>query len=132
MQVTGGCHCGNVRVSLELPRPTAEYSPRACDCDFCRKHAAAYISDAKGALSIAITDERELARYRQGSETAEFLVCRRCGVLVAVTHDGHATVNARVVDAAFAAEQAVSPKQLSAEDKVKRWQQVWFADVTIG
>ena len=132
-RVTGGCHCGNLRVSLQLSRAAIAYSPRACDCEFCRKHGAAWVSDPEGALRIQITDDRELARYRQGSGSAEFVICRVCGVVVAVTYLArHAAVNARALDAAFAADQVVSPKTLAPEDKTRRWQAVWFADVTFG
>jgi hypothetical protein len=131
--VTGGCHCGNLRVRLELARAATAYSPRACDCEFCRKHGVAWVSDPDGALRIQIIDDRELARYRQGSGSAEMLLCRVCGVVVAATyHSRHAAVNARVLDAAFAADQVVSPRLLSPDDKTQRWQALWFADVTFG
>jgi hypothetical protein len=136
-QVNGGCHCGNIRLDIELTRAPGEYSPRACDCDFCRKHGAAYISDAHGSLVIRIRDERERGMYRQGSGMAECLLCRNCGVLVGACYrsDGrlYAAVNAKVVDAgtAFAAEQSVSPKQLSAGQKTDRWKAIWFSDVRI-
>ena len=138
MQVlTGGCHCGNLRVQLELTRPLDAYSPRACDCDFCSKHYAAYLSDPDGSLLVQITDDEQCGRYRQGSGRAEFLVCRACGVLVAVLHRAedkiYAAVNARVIDGApaFATEQPVSPKTLSETEKTKRWQSVWFSNVAL-
>ena len=44
-----------------------------------------------------------MRRYRQGSNTAEFLFCGYCGILVAVIfeHDAHihGAVNARCLDA---------------------------------
>jgi hypothetical protein len=45
----------------------------------------------------------------------------------------YAAVNAKVVDAGttFAAEQSVSPKQLSAGQKMNRWKDIWFSDVRI-
>ena len=135
--LAGGCHCGNIRVQLELTGPPASYHPRACDCDFCRKHAAAYVSDNRGSLRIRIRDERQAGRYRQGSGTAELLVCRECGVLVgALYRDGgqlYAAVNARVIDrpGPFGAEQVVSPQTLTPPDRVKRWQDIWFADVSV-
>lgn len=135
--VNGGCHCGNIRLEMGLTEAPGSYQPRACDCDFCRKHAAAYVSDAKGTLRIRITNPRDTARYRQGSGQAEFLVCRNCGVLVAVLleSDGqtYGTVNAKAVDIAveFGNEQPVSPKTLAADAKVKRWRNVWFSQVEI-
>jgi hypothetical protein len=148
-ELEGGCHCGNLRITAHLTREPGNYVPRACDCDFCRKHGAAYVSDPQGWVSIRVAAEADCSRYRQGSGSAEFLVCRRCGVLVAVLHGHgpgtsrqtdddighglHATLNVRAlsVPTAFAPEQTVSPKRLAAADKVRRWQEVWFADVRL-
>jgi hypothetical protein len=136
-QLSGGCHCGNLRIELELPRSPASYNPRACDCDFCRKHGAAYVSDPQGSLLIRMRDEEQAGRYHQGSGQAELLLCRNCGVLVGAVYrrDGrlYAAANARVVDGGvrFGTEQAVSPKSLSAGDKAQRWCDIWFAQVTL-
>jgi hypothetical protein len=136
-RLDGGCHCGNIRLELDLSREPAAYNPRACDCDFCTKHSAAYVSDPQGALSIYIEDPARAGRYRQGSEQAEFLLCKGCGVLAAVLyrHEGRliGAANARAVGGgkAFGPEQAVSPKQLSGTGKVERWRQVWFTQVRI-
>src|SRR5579871_2878734 len=132
----GGCHCGNIRLELSLSQTPTVYGPRACDCDFCRKHAAAYVSDPAGALAIRIQDASQTARYRQGSGQAEFLLCTRCGVLTAVLYQDagrtYAAVNARACDAAgFGPEQSVSPKQLAAGEKSARWRSLWFPDVSI-
>jgi hypothetical protein len=135
--VSGGCHCGNIVVELQLAEEPARYRPRACDCDFCRKHAAAYISDARGSLQIRIIDPDKTGTYRQGAELAEMLLCAHCGVLVGALFRSaeriHATVNVRIIDgnAGFAADQAVSPKTLSGEDKVARWKRLWFSDVIV-
>ncbi len=135
--VSGGCHCGNIRVQLQLTREPAAYRPRACDCDFCRKHSAAYVSDPQGSLHLQIAEAGEAGRYRQGSAQAQLLLCRRCGVLVAVLFEGdgelHAAANARALDAAvsFGAEQPVSPQILAAADKARRWREIWFHAVTV-
>jgi len=137
VQLSGGCHCGNLRLLLQLTREPAEYSPRACDCDFCRKHGAAWLSDAQGSLRITVREPAGLGKYTQGSRTAELLLCQHCGVLVAacLNADGrlYGAVNARAVegDAPFAATQVVSPQQLSVDDKARRWRQLWFSDVSI-
>lgn len=133
--VKGGCHCGNVLVDVELAGRSGTYNPRACDCDFCRKHGAAWVSDSKGSLLIHIQDERETRRYRQGGGNADILVCRNCGVVVCVTYRGEegiwAAVNARALDAKFDVEQLVSPKALSDIDKVSRWRKLWFPHVRV-
>jgi hypothetical protein len=135
--VAGGCHCGNIRVELQLPREPGAYAPRACDCDFCRKHGAAYVSDPYAALTLWIRNERDTGRYRQGSGQAEMLLCRECGVLVGALHraDGrlYGVVNATAIDGGrrFGSEQPVSPQTLSAEDKLKRWREIWCSNVSI-
>ena len=138
MPLSGGCHCGNLRLQVQLTRAPAEYSPRACDCDFCRKHGAAWLSDPHGSLRISVRDTREVAKYAQGSGLAALLLCRQCGVVVGATlgEPGvrlYGAVNAKVIDGGtpFAAPETVSPHQLSAEEKVRRWQQLWFSDVRI-
>jgi len=136
--VSGGCHCGNILVEVELTRAPETYQPRACDCSFCRKHAAAYVSDPLGALRILVRSESESGRYRQGSGQAELLLCRSCGVLIGpLFREGgrlFAAVNSKVIDppARFGAEQSVSPQHLSGGEKAQRWQNIWFAHVSLG
>jgi hypothetical protein len=135
-RLSGGCHCDSIRVELELTRSPDSYHPRACDCDFCRKHVAAWISDPEGRVRIRSERERH-SIYRQGSGQAELLLCGRCGVVVAVLYRHekrlYAAINVRAIDggAGFAAEQPVSPKTLSGQQKAERWQDIWFANVTI-
>ncbi len=134
----GGCHCGNVQFEFTLARAPDTYNPRACDCEFCTKHAAAYVSDPSGSLSLRIKDETRVSRYRQGSGQAEFLVCADCGVLVAVLHGSgpglRGAVNAKAVEGTikFGPEQTVSPKKLAPSEKAQRWREVWFSKVSIG
>jgi hypothetical protein len=136
-KVSGACHCGNILVDMEFARTPGTYNPRACDCDFCRKHCASYVSDAQGSLLIRIKDERDSGTYRQGSGQAEFLLCRNCGVLLGVLYrrDGrlYAAVNVKVVDvrANFGVDLSVSPKKLSDSEKTERWQDIWFSNVKV-
>jgi hypothetical protein len=135
-RLSGGCHCGNIAVSVELASAPQTCRPRACDCEFCRKHGAAWVSDPKGSLLIRIAEAREAGRYAQGAELAEMLLCRRCGVLVAALWQQqrlYGVVNASVLDARdeFAPAQPVSPQRLSPEAKMSRWQSIWFANVTL-
>jgi len=135
--MSGGCHCGNIRVQLELTGPPASYRPRACDCDFCRKHAAAWISDPAGRVKITIGHAPHAVTYRQGTRQAELMLCGNCGVVVAALYRSegrrYAAVNAKVLDeaAGFGSEQSVSPQTLSAAEKLTRWRDIWFADVSI-
>jgi hypothetical protein len=135
-RLAGGCHCSNITVSIELTRDPSGYSPRACDCEFCRRHGAAWVSDPQGSLLIQIREHRDAGRYAQGAGIAEMLLCRNCGVLVAALWQGphlYGVLNANALEAraSFAAAQAVSPKSLSTESKMSRWQEIWFADVRL-
>lgn len=135
--LAGSCHCGNITVTVGLTRPPHEYIPRACDCEFCCKHGAAYISDPAGSLVIKLADKQLLQKYRQGSATADMLICAGCGVLIGGCYqaDGQlfAAINSRIIDgnSIFAASQPVSPKTLSADQKVQRWTQLWFRNVRL-
>lgn len=128
----GGCHCGNLRFQLETTKALADFSPRACDCDFCTRHRAAWVSDRHGRLHVRARDLQGLHRYRQGSGQAEFLSCAACAVLVAVvarSEDdrllGAANRNAFDGRVDFAPETSVSPQTLAADAKLARWTELW-------
>ena len=128
----GGCHCGALRWEFEGGTPLSTLVPRACDCDFCRRHRAAWVSDPQGRLQLQAT-VAALQRYRQGSGQAEFLMCRDCGVLVAVVARreagaliGAANRNAFDAQDVLAGETVVSLRSLAADAKLARWSQVWM------
>ena len=78
----GGCHCGNISLGLRLSQAPAETRLRACSCSFCRAHNTCTTSDPKGSVEIRAADWFLVERYRFGTGTAQFLICRRCGVYV--------------------------------------------------
>lgn len=133
----GGCHCGNISIELAHSGEPNTYNPRACDCDFCLKYTASYITDPLGKLAIVIKDEANLNKYRHSSGIANFLVCNICGVLVGVFHEENeqlfAAVNSKVFsnNTEFGAELAVSPKTLSDQERIQRWKNIWFTQVSI-
>jgi hypothetical protein len=55
---------------------------RGCSCTFCRAHNTRTTSDPHGSVEISAKDWSLVELYRFGSRTAEFLICRRCGVYV--------------------------------------------------
>ena len=88
----GGCHCGNLRLTLRLTQPPEETNLRACGCSFCRANQTRTVSDPNGAAEIWAGDWALVSRYRFGTATADFLVCRRCGIyLGAVTETDNGT-----------------------------------------
>lgn len=128
----GGCHCGELRWRFTSRQSPQAFVPRACDCDFCSRHRAAWVSDPQGHLVIHASNAA-LRRYRQGSGQADFVLCGECGVLVAVIAQGAdgrliGAANRNAFDArdAFAGETVVSPRLLAADAKLARWNQVWM------
>jgi hypothetical protein len=78
----GTCHCGAIGFTYTTGLRPHRWSVRACQCSFCRAHDALSTSDPDGRL-VFIADVPEcLQRYRFGMGTADFLLCRNCGIYV--------------------------------------------------
>jgi|SRR5215469_3087283 len=96
----GQCHCGNIEMVFTTALIPDQLRLRACVCSFCRRHGARTISDPAGQLEIVVHSDRNLSRYRFGLKTADFLLCRECGIYVGavVEIDGvwYATVNVNI------------------------------------
>ncbi|TPJ59326.1 aldehyde-activating protein [Mesorhizobium sp. B2-7-1] len=80
---SGGCHCGNIRLSFSTALDPAALEIRACQCSFCTRHGSRAAADPNGRLVISVADRDRLQVYRFGLRTADYLVCRDCGVYVA-------------------------------------------------
>jgi|ERR1700722_13733562 hypothetical protein len=108
MEHEGGCHCGNLRLRLRLTRQPEENATRSCACSFCRAHATRTVSDPQGHVEIRSRDWSLVERYRFSTGTADFLLCKTCGVYIgAVCETGQGTravtnVNSLADRAAFA------------------------------
>src|SRR4051812_45409182 len=48
----GGCHCGNIRIVVELPTAPEATALRACGCAFCRAHGVRTVADPSGVLKV--------------------------------------------------------------------------------
>ncbi|MEZ4382084.1 MAG: hypothetical protein R3A79_12105 [Nannocystaceae bacterium] len=81
--IVGRCHCGNLRLTLRTARDPAALGRRRCACSFCTGRRLRWTSDPAGAVEITVAEEAELSRYRFATGTADFLICRRCGQVVA-------------------------------------------------
>lgn len=55
-------------------------------CGFCSSRGVKSASDANGQLTLV--SQLRLIRYRFGHQTADFLLCPRCGTYVAAQMDG--------------------------------------------
>ena len=78
----GGCHCGAIGFRLRTRLAPPNWSIRACQCRFCRLHDALSTSDPDGSLEFVAAEPELLQRYRFALRTADFLLCRDCGVYV--------------------------------------------------
>ena len=130
--MTGRCHCGNIAIRFDASVDPRALPLRACDCTFCRRHGARTTADPAGRVRIEIRDPGEISRYRWGLATADFLVCRRCGVYAAaVLNEGAqswATVNTLIFDdqSSFQREAVpVSYEGESVSDRIERRKRSW-------
>ena len=78
------CHCGHLTARFQTAVEPASWAVRACQCSFCRNHGALMTSDPAGLLEFRSLDDGKVQRYRFGGRTADFLICRECGVYVGV------------------------------------------------
>lgn len=76
------CHCGAVQARYQTSLAPAAWSIRACQCSFCKAHAALSTSDPNGRLTFMAVDPTSLHRYSFGTRSAAFLICRNCGVYI--------------------------------------------------
>jgi len=74
------CHCGAIQFIYRTDRAPADWSIRACQCRFCRAHNALSVSGPDSKIEFRVRDADRLQRYRFGLRTADFLLCRNCGV----------------------------------------------------
>jgi hypothetical protein len=120
-------------LEVNLTSEPGRYNPRACDCSFCRENGAAYVSDPKGSVVIRTEAMSNIKFDQQGNKLAEFLFCVICEQLLGVRWNQCGSVNAHVLldKASFGKEMVASPKQLSAEQKVERWEELWFPEFVI-
>jgi hypothetical protein len=82
MDYRARCHCGAIAALYRTALPPAAWPVRACQCAFCTAHGALSTSDPSGVLSFRATDQSLLHRYQFGTRSADFLLCRGCGVFL--------------------------------------------------
>ena len=131
-RIDGACHCGNISYVFDASQSAEALGLRACQCSFCRAHGARTTSDPNGTVSIRVRDTTKLQRYRFGLKTADFLICRACGVFVGalMTEDGksYITVNANTFKPPPAYDIIAVAKNFEAEDvavRTSRRSEMW-------
>ena len=137
MAITGGCHCGNIRLTLAgVPQDTL-VAVRECGCSFCTKHGGLWTSHPGASLSVAVARPAEVGRYAFGTQSADFHVCRVCGVVPLVTSliDGrlYAVVTVRAlegIDLSRIPRRAADLEGEALAERLARRARGWIADVT--
>ena len=121
---TGGCHCGNIRLSFSTTLDPARIEIRACQCAFCTRHGSRAAADPAGRLTISVKDKPRLQVYRFGLRTADYLLCRECGVYVAAIcgddDDARAIVIVNALDDRERFSREPIPVRYDAESREQR------------
>jgi hypothetical protein len=137
MQIKGKCHCGNISFKLDWPGERPEIQAHACTCSFCRKHGGVWTSNPKSSLEVTVTELALVSKYELGTQSAQFHVCTRCGVVPLVTSRidarTYAVVNVNTFenvepDQLHQATLEVSSEQLDA--RLARRKRNWIAQVS--
>lgn len=138
MQVAGACHCGNVSFELDWRGSEQEIPARACTCSFCRKHGGVWTGQRDSALVVRLRDASLLSKYTQGTNTAEFWVCARCGVVPVVTSqiEGRtfAVVNVNAlegIDESLLKRASADFAAEAVDARLARRQRNWIGDVRV-
>ena len=97
----GACHCRAIGLVYATSLAPEEWQIRACQCTFCRIHAALSTSDPSGSLRFDEHVPGALNRYKFGRKTADFLLCRNCGAYIGAMMEsqskGFGIINIRVL-----------------------------------
>ena len=138
MDIAGGCHCGNITFTLGWQGDAAEIPARRCGCTFCSKHGGVWTSQPGATLRVRMSDVGAVSRYAFGTETAEFIVCARCGVTPLVTSQiegrTYAVVNVNTFENVERARLREVPASFEGEEvgaRLERRRRNWIADVVL-
>jgi len=136
MNILGSCHCGNVSFELAWEPDPARIPARACGCSFCVKHGGVWTSNRSGSLRVKLEDPALVEKYAFGTRTAEFQICRRCGVVPFVTSDiegrTYAVVSVNAFDNVDRSRLHVAPMSFEGEEtssRLERRKRNWIGDV---
>ena len=117
----GQCFCGSIGYEYQTAIAASEWSIRACQCAFCRAHNALSTSDPAGTLRFHAANPDNLQRYRFAMRTADFLLCRECGVYIGAVIETDlgrfGIINTHSLKVTPADIAAVKPITYDSEDK---------------
>jgi hypothetical protein len=77
IEVSGGCHCGAVRFTANLPQPPVP--ALACNCSICSMTGFLHVMVPHERFEL-LTGRDALTSYRFGTGAADHLFCSICGV----------------------------------------------------
>ena len=136
MLIRGGCHCRNISFTLAWEPDPIEIPARVCGCSFCAKHGGVWTSNPRGALRVKVEAPALVSQYTFGTETAEFQICARCGVVPVVTSriDDHlyavVSVNAfEGVEPSLLRHAPASFEEETEASRLARRKRSWIANV---
>lgn len=135
--LNGSCHCGDLRFVFHTNQSESEFTPRLCQCLFCIRHDAKWITDPEGTVEITYREPTTVSFYSFGTRTADFIICRNCGVLVAAVSeiDGtrYAALNSKsMVEHSFNVQALLSDFDgESLEERLDRRKRNWIKRVTL-
>lgn len=132
MTYAGRCHCGALGFSYETRLAPRDWHIRACQCAFCRAHGALSTSDPAGSLAFHVNDPEKSSRYRFALRTADFLVCRTCGVyvgaMITTANGRYGIINVNALDprpAELSSPQPISYATEVESERIGRREQRW-------
>ncbi|HXQ12951.1 MAG TPA: aldehyde-activating protein [Caulobacteraceae bacterium] len=123
----GRCHCGAVSARFETQIAPEAIDVRADQCSFCRRNGAKTVSDPAGTLMLSFR-ERGVERYRFGTRSSDFIICRRCGSFMAAIIDGYGVLNVVGAGIGALAERPARPVDYDGEtpeSRAERRRQRW-------
>ena len=123
----GRCHCGAVSARFETEVAAEAIDVRADQCSFCRRNGAKTVSDPAGKLRLRFR-ESDVERYRFGTRSADFIICRTCGSFIAATIDGYGVLNVVGAGISALAERSARPVDYDGEtleSRTERRRQRW-------
>lgn len=126
----GSCRCGAVRVTVVADEESRLIQPRICDCDYCKRNPSSVISHPSMVIEI-MSRLKDLKIESNGDALASFYRCPGCNSLIVVACEIsgklRGAVNADILDCVDILGEIVnvSPKRLSAEEKIDRWDNLW-------
>lgn len=73
---SGGCHCGRVRIEIEVPDSIVVHR---CNCSICQKSGYLHLIVSSDRFKL-LCGEDDLVDYRFHTGVARHLFCRTCGI----------------------------------------------------